>query len=99
MAYRVLYAIMKVEIGIANGDVDGESRNYAKAAVGALVPLLTSCMAKQVPFFVVWTLHSHRLEELMHVSFPLSQPEEYDEQVTPSMAASMCLALIAQVLT
>jgi hypothetical protein len=48
---------MKVEIGIANGDVDGESRNYAKAAVGALVPLLTSCMAKQVPYFVVWTLY------------------------------------------
>jgi hypothetical protein len=42
------YPAVQVEIGIANGDVDGESRNYAKAAVGALVPLLTTCMAKQV---------------------------------------------------
>lgn len=44
----IMCVLLQVEIVLAEGSADGESKKYAAAAVGVLVPLMTSCMIKQV---------------------------------------------------
>ncbi len=39
---------IQVEVVLAEGSAGGENKKYAAAAVGVLVPLMTSCMIKQV---------------------------------------------------
>ena len=102
--------ICEVEIAIFNGQIETVSQEYVKKALHVLVPLVTSCMTKQVSLWV----SSSRVKNaattppsrvtfalllLLCFSFETGyQTEDYDDDTfTLAMAGTTCLGLIAQV--
>ena len=101
----------QVEIAIENGQIQAASNSYVEKALNVLIPLVTSCMTKQVALMssIVCGHPISRLRMphavctwswalLALLALAVGQLEDYDDDTfTLAMAGTTCLGLIAQV--